>query len=201
MEDLRFFKLHGFSSGITPRADMWKILLQLLVPPKPTVPTHPDRSAAERFERNRQWIAILSALGLADSAYLFLFQTGRIKHLWCPGFGKACERIAGSPKAFQGGIPDALLGAAGYAALMGLALAGEKDRYRTRPMLPLLMGGGTLAALGLSALLTYVQKKEFDDFCVWCLISATLATLTVPLAVPEVRAALGEWTGAGSPPG
>jgi len=180
---------------------MWKILLQLLAPPQPSASTHPDHPAAERFERNRRGIAVLSALGLADSAYLLLFQTGRVKHLWCPGFGKACERIAGSRKAFQGGIPDALLGAAGYAALMGLALAGEKDRYRTRPLLPLLMGGGTLAALGLSALLTYVQKKEFDDFCVWCLISATLATLTVPLAVPEVRAALGEWTGADSPPG
>ncbi|MBI1956520.1 MAG: hypothetical protein HYS38_09015 [Acidobacteria bacterium] len=151
-------------------------------------PDHPP--AAERFQRNRKWIAVLSALGLLDSGYLFLYQTGKVKHLWCPGFGHACDRIVASPKAYQGRIPDSLLGAAGYAALLGLALAGDKERYRTRPLLPRLMGGGTLAAFGLSALLTYVQKKEFDDFCFWCLVSAAISTLTVPLAMPEFLASL-----------
>lgn len=169
---------------------MWRSLIQLLSPAKTQSPENPDPRLAQQFERHRKWIAVLSALGLADSAYLLLFQTGKIRHLWCPGFGKACERIVSSPKAFQGGIPDALLGAAGYTALLGLALAGEKDRYRTRPMLPLLMGGSALAAFGLSALLTYVQKKEFDEFCVWCLLSAVLSTATVPLALPELLAAL-----------
>lgn len=145
---------------------------------------------AERFQRNRKWIAVLSALGLLDSGYLFLYQTGKVKHLWCPGLGGACDRIASSPKAYQGRIPDSLLGAAGYAALLGLALAGNKERYRTRPLLPRLMGGGTLVAFGLSALLTYVQKKEFDDFCFWCLVSAAISTLTFPLAMPEFLAAL-----------
>ncbi|MBI4465743.1 MAG: hypothetical protein HY647_13650 [Acidobacteria bacterium] len=167
---------------------MWRSLFRWLPPVKTTEDF--ERRRVQQFERNRKWITLLSALGLADSAYLFLFQTGKIQHLWCPGFGKACERIVRSPKAFQGGIPDALLGAAGYGALMGLALAGGKDRYRTRPLLPLLMGGSALAALGLSALLTYVQKKEFDDFCVWCLLSAGLSTATVPLALPELLAAL-----------
>ena len=127
---------------------------------------------------------------MADSAYLLLFQTGKIRHLWCPGFGRACERIAASPKAFQAGIPDALFGVAGYAALLGLALAGGRERYRTRPALPLLMGGSAVVGVGLSALLTYVQKKEFDDFCVWCLISAALSASMVPLALPEFFRAL-----------
>ncbi|MBI4465725.1 MAG: hypothetical protein HY647_13555 [Acidobacteria bacterium] len=154
-----------------------------------SLPALPDGSvAAERFQRNRKRIAVLSALGLLDSGYLFLYQTGKVRHLWCPGFGGACDRIAASPRAYQGRIPDSLLGAAGYAALLGLALAGDKERYRTRPLLPRLMGGGALAALGLSALLTYVQKKEFDDFCFWCLVSAAISTLTVPLAMPEFLA-------------
>ncbi|MBI4458637.1 MAG: hypothetical protein HY648_01090 [Acidobacteria bacterium] len=145
---------------------------------------------ASRFERHRKWIALLSALGVLDSGYLYLYQTRKVKHLWCPGFGGACDRIAASPKAFQGKVPDSLLGAAGYAALLGLALAGERGRHRSRPILPLLMGAGALAGFGLSALLTYVQKKEFDDFCVWCLASAAISTVAVPLVLPETRAAL-----------
>ncbi|OFW44456.1 MAG: hypothetical protein A3J28_05400 [Acidobacteria bacterium RIFCSPLOWO2_12_FULL_60_22] len=159
------------------------------------------RLALRRFERNRQRIAWLSVLGVVDSGYLFLYQTGRLKHLWCPGFGKACERIAGSPRAYQGRVPDSLLGAAGYATLLALALAGGRERYRSRPALPLLMGGSTLAAFGLSVLLTYAQKAEFDDFCVWCLASAALSTLTVPLAMPEFLAALNAGAASTAAPG
>ena len=149
---------------------------------------YPD--ASRTFARNRKAIAFLSSLGLMNSAYLYLFQTGRIKHLWCPCFGNSCESIVSSPLAYQGKIPDSLLGAIGYSVLLGFALAGDEHRHGNQRILPILMGGCSFTALGLSALLVYVQKKEFDDYCLWCLASAAISSLTVPLALPEFLEAL-----------
>lgn len=142
------------------------------------------------FARNRKAIAILSSLGLLNSAYLLLYQTGRIKHLWCPGFGNSCDRIVSSPLAYQGKIPDSLFGAIGYSVLLGFALAGDEHRHRNQRILPILMGGCSFTALGLSAILTYVQNREFGNYCFWCLASAAISTLTVPLALPEFLEAL-----------
>lgn len=141
----------------------------------------------------RRLILALSAAGAADSFYLLLFQTGAIRHPWCPFFGSGCERISGSKRAQPIGIPDAIFGVVGYALLGALAAAGGARRYREQPVLPLALAGAGGGAAAISAVLTWLQWSEFENFCFWCLLSATISTAIFPLTLPEASLAWRRW--------
>lgn len=142
-----------------------------------------------KFRNRRHAIRALCIAGIADSSYLFLYQTGTIHHLACPFFGSGCERISRSKTAHPFGVPDAILGVAGYSAMLLVTEWGERDRSRRRPRLPLLAFAGGTIACGASAFLTWRQWKEFHTFCFWCLTSAAISTAIFPLTWVEAGAA------------
>ena len=159
----------------------------------PAASFHPGSVAPRRLQRRlgalRRAAAWLAAAGVADSSYLLLFQTGAIRHMWCPFFGAGCERISGSRLASPKGVPDAIFGVIGYAALGALARRGPHDRYRGRPALPLLWSATAAGAVGVSVILTWMQWRHFKTFCFWCLTSAALTAAIFPLTLPEARLA------------
>ena len=136
------------------------------------------------------WVMGLSAFGALDSLYLLLFQTKKIDHLVCPIFGDGCEKVVGSPVAFQAGIPDAVFGLAGYsvAGLTAAALnraSGEANRTLAGVSIV-----GAVGALGLASYLTYAQPKKTGDWCFWCLLSAAISSALAIVTLSGARKTL-----------
>lgn len=66
------------------------------------------------------------------------------------------------------GIPVAVLGIVGYAAIAGFALA-------RRWWIVLLL---TTGAVGFSIYLTYIEARILETYCIWCVTSAGIIALT-----------------------
>jgi uncharacterized membrane protein len=123
----------------------------------------------------RRAIASLALLGLAISAYLTWVHYAGIEPV-CTGISD-CERVQSSEYAELVGIPVALLGVAGYAALLGSLWV----RVELTALLSYL-------ALAFSAYLTWAELFRIDAICQWCVVSA-LTTLAI--AVLATLRALG----------
>lgn len=130
----------------------------------------------------------LSLLGLADSLYMLAYHEGWIAHLWCPFFGDGCQTVGRSPQARHAGVPNAAVGALGYAA-MGVLAAMDAHKVRGErrgevPPVAQAVSGATAPALALTALstgavaasavLTWEQGRRVRAWCFWCLLSAVL---------------------------
>ena len=120
-------------------------------------------------------IASLAMLGLAISVYLSWVHYAGIEPV-CTGISD-CERVQSSEYAELVGIPVALLGVAGYAALLGSLCV----RVELTALLSYL-------ALAFSAYLTWAELFRIDAICQWCVVSA-LTTLAI--AVLATLRALG----------
>jgi len=97
-----------------------------------------------------------------------------------------CATVQHSRYAALAGVPVALLGLAGYVAILA-ALARDGESGRTAAAFL------SLAGLGFSGWLTYVEVGVLHAICVWCVGSAVcmalLAALTIRrMLVPPVRA-------------
>jgi uncharacterized membrane protein len=123
----------------------------------------------------RSAIAGLALLGLAISAYLTWVHYGGIEPV-CTGISD-CERVQSSHYAELIGIPVAVLGVLGYAALLGSLWV----RVELTALLSYL-------ALAFSAYLTWAELFSIEAICQWCVISA-LTTLAI--AVLATLRALG----------
>jgi uncharacterized membrane protein len=122
----------------------------------------------------RLTMTVVAAAGLAIAGYLTWTHYAGNQPVCLASGG--CERVQTSSYADVAGIPVALIGVAGYAAILGtLAIRGE--------------GGillSTLAALvgfGFSAYLTYVELFTIDAICQWCVASAIAMTVLAAAAV------------------
>jgi uncharacterized membrane protein len=118
-------------------------------------------------------IAGLALLGLAISVYLTYVHYAGIEPV-CSGVSD-CERVQTSDYADLVGIPVAVLGIAGYLAIL-LSL-------RTRVEVTALL---TYLAVAFSAYLTWAELFKIDAICQWCVGSA-LITLAIA-ALATVRA-------------
>ena len=79
-----------------------------------------------------------------------------------------CGVVNHSPFAEIAGVPVAVFGIAGYAAIAGFALA-------RRWWIVLLL---TTGAVGFSIYLTYIEARVLETYCIWCVTSAGIITLT-----------------------
>jgi uncharacterized membrane protein len=132
----------------------------------------------------RRAIAAVAVLGLAISAYLTWVHYAGIEPV-CTGVSD-CERVQSSDYAELVGIPVALLGVVGYAALL-LSLRGPVELTALLAYL----------AVAFSAYLTWAELFRIDAICQWCVVSAlaslaiavlaTLNALRVPLHQRALR--------------
>jgi uncharacterized membrane protein len=132
----------------------------------------------------RRAIAGLALLGLAISAYLTYVHYADVQP-FCTGISD-CERVQTSDYAELAGIPVAVLGLVGYAAI----LASLWTRVEITVLLAYL-------AAGFSGYLTWAELFKIDAICQWCVASAltsvaiaVLATL-LALRAPSHHRALG----------
>jgi uncharacterized membrane protein len=133
----------------------------------------------------RMSAAVLSLLGLFISAYLYLYKIGRVGMLAC-GAGE-CETVQQSAWSRFAGLEVALIGFAGYAALLAVSLAGLQPSLATRrwpaTLLSVLAGLGVLFTLYL----TYLELFVIHAICRWCVGSAVIIVAILLAALLDQR--------------
>ena len=124
-------------------------------------------------------VAVLSLVGAAIAGYLTWVHFAELQP-FCVGGSGGCERVQSSPYAKLGGVPVAIIGLAGYVAvLVSLALP---DRSVTAFL--------ALVGAGFSAYLTYLELAVIDAVCQWCVASAVIMSA---LAVASVASLVAMW--------
>jgi uncharacterized membrane protein len=123
-------------------------------------------------------MAALAAVGLGIAVYLTVVHYSGGNPICASSHG--CETVQHSRYAKLGGIPVAVIGLAGYVAVLSLLV---RDRPDTR----LAAAGATMVGFGFSAYLTYLELFKIEAICQWCVASAVIMTALMGLAF--VRAA------------
>src|SRR5580704_2726266 len=123
-------------------------------------------------------VAILAVCGIAVSSVSLQHHYATSKTAYCD-IGEAfnCDIVNRSVYSSVFGIPVALIGMLGYAALAGLATV-----YRKRPETPAMLFGGASAGLAFALYLTYIEGRVLGVWCILCLTSLALITTTTILA-------------------
>jgi uncharacterized membrane protein len=121
-------------------------------------------------------VAILAVGGIIVSSVSLQHHFAKSKTSYCE-IGEAfnCDIVNRSSYSSLFGIPVALIGMLGYAALAGLATV-----YRERDDTPLMLLGGALGGLAFALYLTYVEGWVLGVWCILCLTSLVLiSSITV----------------------
>jgi uncharacterized membrane protein len=126
----------------------------------------------------RRATAALALLGLAIAGYLTWVHYAGLQPI-CAGGGGGCERVQTSQWADLAGIPVAVLGVAGYAAIL-ISLALPADTGRSAAALV------ALAGAGFSAWLTYLEIARIHAICQWCVASAVVMALLAIVSVTRL---------------
>src|SRR2546429_5130037 len=125
-------------------------------------------------------VAILAVCGIAVSSVSLQHHYATSKTAYCDiGATFNCDIVNRSEYSSLFGIPVALIGMLGYAALAGLATV-----YRERRETPAILFGTAAAGLAFALYLTYIEARVLGVWCILCLSSlALITTATVFAAV------------------
>lgn len=118
-------------------------------------------------------IAVLALAGIAVSSVSLYHHYQKTKTTYCD-FSENfnCDVVNRSTYSTVLGVPDALIGILGYAALLSLA-----TMYRTKSETPLILLIASLLGLGFALYLTYIEAFVLATWCILCLSSLTLIFL------------------------
>ncbi len=162
---------------------------------KPERLSHQLREEVNQYLQRRRAIVGLSLVSVASMGIITLYQVGLIEHLPEPPLPYLdADKVDAAAEAYEIlAVPDATLGLLSYAVTIVLASMGGKDRARQQSYLPLALLAKVLVDAGQASKLTVDQWTKHRAFCSWCLLAAGATVATVPLAVPEARAAYAQY--------
>ena len=123
-------------------------------------------------------VAVLAVCGITVSSVSLQHHYATSKTAYCDiGETFNCDIVNRSEYSSVFGIPVALIGMVGYAALAGLATV-----YRERRETPALLFIAAAAGLAFALYLTYIEARVLGVWCILCLSSLALITTTTALA-------------------
>jgi vitamin-K-epoxide reductase (warfarin-sensitive) len=123
-------------------------------------------------------VAILAVCGIVVSSESLQHHYATSKTAFCDiGEMLNCDIVNRSAYSSILGIPVALIGMIGYAALAGLATV-----YRERRQTPAILFGAAAAGLAFALYLTYIEARVLGVYCILCLSSLALIATTTVLA-------------------
>jgi uncharacterized membrane protein len=127
-------------------------------------------------------ISLLAIAGMAISSISLYHHYGTTKSSYCD-FGASfnCDMVNRSIYSVVLGVPVALIGVLGYAALLLLSTI-----YRSKAETPVMLLIGALAGLGFALYLTYIEKFVLAVWCILCLSSLGVIFLIAVLASRSV---------------
>jgi len=117
----------------------------------------------------------LAAVGLVLAAYLTYVHYAGIKPV-CTA-GESCIKVQTSQWALLDGVPVALLGLIGYAAILASLLAPDREESRLATL------ALTMIGFGFSGYLTYRELFSIHAVCEECATSAVILTVLFVCAV------------------
>lgn len=125
----------------------------------------------------RRWlftlVAVLAAAGVVVSSVALRHHYGTSQTSFCDiAANFSCDIVNRSVYSTVAGVPDALIGILGYAALLWLSVF-----QRNTPQTPAILLAGSLAGLGFALYLTYIEAYVLATWCILCLSSLTLISL------------------------
>jgi vitamin-K-epoxide reductase (warfarin-sensitive) len=125
-------------------------------------------------------VAILAVCGIVVSSVSLQHHYATSKTAYCDiGETFNCDIVNRGEYSSVFGVPVALIGMLGYAALAGLATV-----YRERSETPAILFGAAAAGLAFALYLTYIEARVLGVWCILCLSSlAMIATTTMLTAV------------------
>jgi uncharacterized membrane protein len=127
--------------------------------------------------RLRTAIAVVAVLGLGVAGYLTYVHYADVKSVCAIAHG--CEKVQHSHYSKLAGVPVALLGLLGYAAILVTLLVRAEAAA-------LACAAIALSGLGFSAYLTYREIFTLHAICIWCVASAVLMALLAGLSVARL---------------
>jgi uncharacterized membrane protein len=150
------------------------------------------RQGSGAFLGQRRAVVGLSLTTMAALGVIVLYQVGIIAHVPEPNLpGFDADKVNGSDQAYELlATPDGILGLGSYTATMALAAMGGQNRAEEQPWIPLALAAKVLVDAAQSTRLTIDQVTKQRALCLWCLVTTAATYATVPLAIPEARAAL-----------
>jgi len=129
----------------------------------------------------RRATAVLALIGVAIAGYLTWIHYAGLDPV-CVGGGGGCERVQSSRWAELAGVPVAVLGLAGYVAILASFALPEEQGALAAAFL-------SLTGFGFSVWLTYVEIVKIDAICQWCVASAVVMTALAVVSVARLLAA------------
>lgn len=132
-------------------------------------------------------IALLALGGALVSSVSLYHHYGTSATSYCDiGENFNCDIVNRSTYSTVAGVPVALMGVAGYLAVLALATV-----FRNRDEAPAMLAIGSLTGLGFALYLTYIEGFVLAAWCILCLSSLALifsiAVLSSLLWVRSVR--------------
>ncbi len=127
--------------------------------------------ATRRFARRILFvIASLALVGTLVSSVSLYHHYGTSATSYCDiGENFNCDIVNRSTYSTVAGVPVALMGVAGYLAVLALTTV-----FRNRDEAPAMLAIGSLAGLGFALYLTYIEGFVLAVWCVLCLSSLIL---------------------------
>ena len=129
--------------------------------------------------------ALVALAGMFVALYLTLYKLGYIGTLAC-AVG-SCETVQTSKWATFLGFPVGAWGVGYYIAVFAISLVGLSPSWAERRGLSQLLVGMTAVGTVFSLWLTYLELFVIDAICMWCVISAILATALFVICWLDLR--------------
>jgi uncharacterized membrane protein len=122
--------------------------------------------------------AVLALAGMVVSCVSLYHHFGTSQTTYCD-FGENfnCDIVNRSIYSTVLGVPDALIGILGYAALLALATV-----YRAKAEAPAMLLIASVAGLSFALYLTYVEAFVLATWCILCLSSLAVIVLITGLS-------------------
>ena len=121
-------------------------------------------------------MVVLGVIGLGVATYLTAAHYAGFV-VACTTKHNSCEQVQQSAYAKIAGVPVALLGAIGYLGILITLLAPDREATRLATLALVIFGWG------FSMYLTYREAFTLHEYCEWCLSSAAVLTLLLPLSI------------------
>ncbi|MGB8960425.1 MAG: glycoside hydrolase family 15 protein [Pseudonocardiaceae bacterium] len=149
------------------------------------------RRGTGNFLQQRRRIALLQTATAAMLGVVGLYQFGLLRSVPEPPLRWLdADRVDASGEAYSLlHTPDSSLGIMSAGMSLVLAGMGGATRYQQQPWIPLALLAKSLLDAAGGLVLTAEQLTKHKRLCSWCTATAALLVATVPVAVPEARAA------------
>ncbi|MEX2494773.1 MAG: vitamin K epoxide reductase family protein [Woeseia sp.] len=144
-----------------------------------------------RDMRRRKAIVAANLIGLASMGLVSLLQMGMVRRLPEPrvrvlGLPMKTKKVNFSDAAFGYGAPDGTINLVAHSTNIALAAAGDSNRARSRPWIPLALAIASAAQAGVAGKYLFHQMPKVDRaWCPYCVVDAVTHLATFALAMPE----------------